>query len=159
RCIVCEAPGRCAHCGSTDFGIVRGGAERVEQWAGAAAAVPVRRAERLQPEGITVGGPEAVKDVEPPGLDLVGVLDADLAARRPGLSSMERSLAVWMEAAGWARPNGRVIVQSRTPGDPAIQALVQGNPSRYYRSELDRRARAGFPAGFPVFRVSGRAEL
>jgi primosomal protein N' (replication factor Y) len=159
RCAVCEAEGRCASCGASDFGIARGGAERVEEWAAALSAVPVRRSDRLRPGGVTVGGAEAVKDVDPPGLDLVGILDADLAARRPGLSSMERSLAVWMEAAGWARPRGRVIVQSRTPGDPAIQALVQGHPTRYYRSELDRRARAGFPAGFPVFRVSGRAEL
>jgi primosomal protein N' (replication factor Y) len=159
RCAVCEADGRCANCGSTDFGIARGGAERVEEWATALTRARVRRAERLQPTGVTVGGAEAVKDVDPPGLDLVGILDADLAARRPGISSMERALAVWMEATGWARPRGRVIVQSRAPNDPAIQALVQGSPSRYYRSELGRRAVAGFPAGFPVFRVIGSRGL
>ena len=27
RCVVCEAPGRCRVCGSTDFGIRRGGEE------------------------------------------------------------------------------------------------------------------------------------
>ena len=159
RCAVCEADGRCANCGAADFGIARGGAERVEEWASALTARRVKRADRLQPTGVTVGGVEAVKDVDPPALDLVGILDADLAARRPGISSMERSLAVWMEAAGWARPNGRVIVQSRATNAPAIQALVQGNPSRYYRSELDRRAKAGFPAGFPVFRVRGTTAL
>ena len=159
RCAVCEAPGRCAKCGSGDFGIVRGGAERVEEWASAVTDAKVLRADRLQPTGITVGGVEAVKDIDPPDLDVVGILDADLAARRPGISAMERSVAVWMEAAGWARPRGRVIVQSRTANDPAIQALVQGNPSRYYRTELDRRAQAGFPAGHPVFRVTGTSEL
>jgi primosomal protein N' (replication factor Y) (superfamily II helicase) len=159
RCAVCEADGRCAHCGARDFGIVRGGAERVEEWASALTDQPVKRSNELQPRGVTVGGVEAVKDVEPPSLDLVGILDADLAARRPGISAMERSLAIWMEAAGWARPRGRVIVQSRAANDPAIQALVQGNPTRYYRSELERRARAGFPAGHPVFRVTGTAAL
>jgi primosomal protein N' len=64
-----------------------------------------------------------------------------------------------MEAAGWGRPNGRVIVQTRRPGDAEIQALVQGNPIRHYRRELERRAQAGFPVGFPVFRVTGRPEL
>jgi primosomal protein N' (replication factor Y) len=159
RCAVCEAAGRCAHCGASDFGIARGGAERVEEWAAALTDSKVRRADRLQPDGITVGGVETVKDVGPPRLDLVGILDADLAARRPGISAMERSLAIWMEAAGWARPQGRVIVQSRTANDPAIQALVQGNPSRYYRTELERRAKAGFSAGHPVFRVSGTPTL
>ena len=32
RCTVCEARGRCAACGAEDFGVARGGAERVEQW-------------------------------------------------------------------------------------------------------------------------------
>src|SRR5207302_5683363 len=139
------ALGRCANCGGRAFGIAPGGAERVEEWAGRVATVPVRRASPLDPgppagEGIVVGGPEAVKDVSPPGLDLVGILDADLAARRPGLAAAERALAVWMEAAGWARPNGRVVVQTNRPGDPDIQALVQGNPMRHYRAEFQRRA-------------------
>jgi primosomal protein N' len=159
-CIVCEAPGRCANCGAREFGIVRGGVERVEEWASRLVDVPVRRTERPDDEpGITVGGAEAVKDLGPLGLDLVGILDADLAARRPGLSAVERALAVWMEAAGWARPEGRVIVQTRSPSDPAVQALVQGNPARHHRAELERRTRAGFPPGHPVFRVIGTGEL
>jgi len=162
RCVVCEAPGRCASCGGRVFGIARGGVERVEEWAGRVASVPVTRGVGGGPgpsEGIVVGGPEAVKDVPPPGLDLVGILDADLAARRPGLAAAEHSLALWMEAAGWARPHGRVIVQSSHPNDPAVQALVSGNPARFHRAELPRRAGAGFPAGFPVFRVAGSGDL
>jgi primosomal protein N' (replication factor Y) len=158
-CVVCEAAGRCAHCGGTEFGIARGGAERVEAWVRRLVDVPVRRGDTLEPEGMTVGGAETVKEVPPPGLDLVGILDADLAARRPGLSAMERSLALWMDAASWAAPKGRVIVQTRRPSDPATQALVQGTPTRFHRAELARRAEAGFPVGHPVFRVSGKPEL
>jgi len=161
RCVVCEAPGRCASCGGRVFGIARGGVERVEEWAARVASVPVRRGTGgADPwAGIVVGGPEAVKDVPPPGLDLVGILDADLAARRPGLAAAERSLALWMEAAGWARPSGRVIVQTSRPNDAAVQALVAGNPGRFHRADLPRRERAGFPVGHPVFRVAGSAEL
>jgi primosomal protein N' (replication factor Y) len=163
RCAVCEAPGRCSVCGADRFGIVRGGAERVEQWARGLVDVPVRRvgAEPVfqNDHHITVGGGEAIRDIGPPALDLVGILDADLAGRRPGLASRERALAVWMEAAGWARPAGRVIVQTRHPGDPAIQSLVSGNPERFHRDELARRQAAGFPAGCPVFRVAGDTEL
>jgi primosomal protein N' (replication factor Y) len=164
KCAVCESPGRCSVCGGNRFGIARGGAERVEQWARGVAAVPVRRvtAETPSPgeeQGITVGGADAVRDLAPIALDLVGILDADLAARRPGLSSRERALAVWMEAVGWARPRGHVVVQTRHPGDPAIQSLVTGNPERFNRDELRRRQTAGFPAGSPVFRIAGVSDL
>ncbi|MDP9242831.1 MAG: hypothetical protein M3O84_06625, partial [Actinomycetota bacterium] len=133
-------------------------------WAASVASVPVRR-----PRGaasfpatralVSVGGPEAVKDIEPPALDTVGILDADLAARRPGIGAMERALSTWMEAAAWARPEGRVIVQTVRPNDPAVQALVSGNPERFLRSEVPRRAAAGFAPGDPVFRVFGSAEV
>jgi primosomal protein N' (replication factor Y) len=164
RCSVCGAPGRCASCGGRSFGIRRGGAERVEEWAASLASVPVKRARGAAsfPASrglVLVGGPEAVKDVAPPALDTVGILDADLAARRPGIAAMERALATWMEAATWARPDGRVIVQSTRANDPAIQALVSGNPGRFLRSELPRRAAAGFAPGDPVFRVFGSAEV
>jgi primosomal protein N' (replication factor Y) len=165
HCTVCGADGRCASCGASDFGIARGGAERVEEWAGRVARVPVRRVGRTEaprPVGeaeVLVGGMEAVKDFGPVELDLVGILDADLAAVRPGLASRERALASWMEAAAWARPNGRVIVQTAHPNDPAVQALVTGKPQRFYRAETPRLAEAGFPVGAPVFRVGGRTEL
>jgi primosomal protein N' (replication factor Y) (superfamily II helicase) len=165
RCAVCGAPGRCRSCGASDFGIAPGGAERVEDWARRVASVPVRRigptdrpSAPAQGE-VLVGGAEAVRDFGPLALDLVGILDADLASRRAGLASSERALATWMEAAAWAGPRGRVIVQTRQPGDPAVQALVAGNPRRFYRTELPRRADAGFPAGWPVFRVTGGQDV
>jgi primosomal protein N' (replication factor Y) (superfamily II helicase) len=162
-CVVCGARGRCAACGSDRFGVAPGGAERVESWASRLSEVPVRR----QGDGATplpvaerevvVGGIDAVKDFGEvaTGLDVVAILDADLAARRPGLSARERALAAWMEAAAWASPGGRVIVQTRSPNDAAVQALVTGNPARFHRSEIPRRSAAGFPVGAAVFRVAG----
>jgi primosomal protein N' (replication factor Y) (superfamily II helicase) len=163
RCIVCEAVGRCAACGAADFGIRRGGAERVEEWVARVATVPVSRPERprlpsLDGE-IVIGGPELVRDLGVGGLDLVAVMDADQAAARPGLGARERSLATWMEAVGWARPHGRVIVQSAHPSDPAVQALVRGNADRFHARERERRAAAGFPVGAAVFRVVGTDEV
>ena len=100
-----------------------------------------------------------MRDLGVGDLDLVAVLDADLAARRPGLAARERALSIWMEAAGWACPHGRVIVQSSRPSDPAVQALVRGNPDRFHARERERRAAAGFPVGAPVFRVIGTDAL
>jgi primosomal protein N' (replication factor Y) len=158
RCVVCEAQGRCAACGGTSFGIRRGGAERVEEWVAGVARSRVRRAThpRLpRPGEVLVGGPDVVRDLGPGGLDLVGIVDADVAERRPGLTARERALTVWMEAVAWARPEGRAIVQASEAGDPAVQALVRGNPERFHEDERRRRWEAGFPVGVPVFRVAG----
>ncbi|MEO8423252.1 MAG: hypothetical protein ABI595_04980 [Actinomycetota bacterium] len=165
RCVVCEATGRCAHCGATDFGIRRGGAERVEEWAATVAPVPVRRvtsrgrARLPRATEILVGGPESVRDLGTGDLELVAILDADLAERRPGLAARERALATWMEAVAWARPSGRAIVQADHPSDAAVQALVRGNPDRFHADEVGRRKAAGFPVGSAVFRVAGSGEL
>lgn len=164
-CVVCGAPGRCRSCGGTSFGVRRGGAEHVEEWAGRAAPVPVRRLREDEParlpgrEEILVGGPDDVRDLGAGDLDLVAILDVDLADRRPGLAARERSLATWMEAVGWARPRGRAIVQASTPGDPMVQALVRGKPDRFHADEMRRRREAGLPVGAAVFRITGTAEL
>ena len=165
RCVVCEAAGRCRHCGSPDFGLRKGGEERVEEWAARVATVPVRRLAtdrepRLPAAGeVLVGGADDVHDFGEGGLDLVAILDADLAARRPGLTARERAVTTWMEAIAWARPHGRAIVQSAHANDPAIQSLVLGEPSRFHRHERERRAQAGFPVGSAVFRVVGSLAL
>lgn len=165
RCVVCEAPGRCATCGATDFGIARRGAERVEEWARGVANVPVSLIGRDDPpraplaREVLVGGLDALKDVGSPGLDLVAILHADASLHRPGVDARERALVAWFEAAAWARADGRVIVQTDAPNDPAVQALVSGRPDRFRRAEAPRRAEAGFPVGSPVFRVTGGAGL
>jgi primosomal protein N' (replication factor Y) len=161
-CVVCGADGLCAVCGGTSFGVRRGGEERVEEWAARAASVPVRRSDRpaLPADAeILVGGPDDVRDLGVGNLDLVAILDADRAARRPGIAARERALAVWMEAVGWARPRGRAIVQASDPADAAVQALVRGKTDRFHEQERQRRADAGFPVGVPVFRLAGDERL
>jgi len=162
RCAVCETPGRCRVCGGGSFAIRRGGAERVVEWARAVAGVPVREPGRPRlprAREILVGGAGDVRDLGPAGLDLVGVLDADLGLRRPGLAGRERALATWMEAVAWAAPAGRVIVQAEASSDPAIQALVRGDAARFHERERTVRAAAGFPVGSAVFRAVGDDRL
>lgn len=165
RCVVCGADARCPNCDSSNFGIARGGAERVEEWARGVAPVPVIHlapgdTSRSPGDGeVVVGGIDAVKDFGALALDLVGILNADASLRRPGIAARERALSTWAEVAAWAAPNGRVIVQTTHPNDPAVQALVVGKPDRFARSERTRREGAGFPVGAPVFRIVGGVEL
>jgi len=165
RCVVCGTDARCPNCGSSNFGLARGGAERVEEWARGVASVPVTHlargdTSRAPGDGeVVVGGIDAVKDYGALGLDLVGILNADASLRRPGIAARERALSTWAEVAAWAAPNGRVIVQATHPNDPAVQALVVGKPDRFARTERTRLEEAGFPVGAPVFRVVGGVEL
>ncbi|HYU57877.1 MAG TPA: hypothetical protein VEO00_07495 [Actinomycetota bacterium] len=161
-CRACGAPGRCAHCGATDFGVQRRGAERVAEWAARIAPVPVREgAAGPAPGAVTVGTAAAVNDVGPLRLDVVGILDADRMRLRPGLAGPEQALATWFEAAAWAGPRGggHVVVETAHPGDPVVQALVRSDPWYFHARERARREEAGFPPGFPVFRVRGGAGL
>ena len=182
RCRVCAARGRCAVCGGEEFGVERGGVERIAEWAGRASRLPVDlEAEPAneapgEVEGerggvpvargpsagrILVGTAAAVHDVDGVRMDLVAILDPDRALARAGLHAGERALATWMEAAAWAGPRaegGRVLAQTRHPGHPAIQALVRWEPVPFLRWEGRRRGEAGFPPGHPVFRLTGPRE-
>jgi hypothetical protein len=137
----------------------------VVEWVDRLAEVPVHllnpgSAPRLpRKREVLVGGPDQVHELGVGKLDLVGIIDADLASGRPGLSSRDRALTTWFEAVSWARPAGRAIVQSSHASDPAIQALVRGNPARYHQAERERRERAGFPVGSAVFKVAGKRSL
>jgi primosomal protein N' (replication factor Y) len=165
-CTVCGAEGRCPACGGTSFGLERGGTERVREWAARITGREVALVESgdraTPPSGLVVGTAAGVKDFGALRLGLVAVLDADRARRRAGLTAPEQVLATWFEAAAWAgtrSDGGRVLVQTREPGDPAVQALVRWDPWHFHRAERRRLEEAGFPPGFPVFRVLGGAEL
>jgi primosomal protein N' (replication factor Y) (superfamily II helicase) len=163
-CRVCGAAGVCPHCEGRVFGLERGGTEHVAAWARRQTAVPVALerttgpASDPSPGQVLLGTAAAVKDVGAQDLDLVAILDPDRALVRPGIHAGEQALATWMEAAAWARSRGRggrVLVQTRRPGHPAIQALIRWEPVPFLLAEGARRAEAGFPPGHPVFRVAG----
>jgi primosomal protein N' (replication factor Y) (superfamily II helicase) len=169
-CRVCGAAGRCANCGGGSFGIERGGAERVAEWAAGACAFPVEVAGEEDgnaqgppgPGRILVGTAAAVKDVGPQRLDLVAILDPDRALSRAGVHAGERALATWMEAAAWAAPReagGRVLAQTRRAAHPAVQALVRWEPEPFLRAEAAGRTAAGFPPEAGVFRIEGSRRL
>lgn len=169
ECAVCHARAVCPTCGSERFAIERGGTERLEEWARRVTRLPVTRVEAageaVPPEAgrVLVGTAAAVKDFgSTRPIQLVAILDSDRARRREGLSAPDQALATWMEAAAWAGPRGegrRVLVHTKEPADPAIQALIRWDPEVLHRSERARREAAGFPPGHPVFRVAGTPPL
>ena len=67
--------------------------------------------------------------------------DAEALLGRPRFDAAEDLLRLCL-AISWAE---RMIVQTRHPADPAIQALVRWDPEGFWRGEAPRRAQLGYP--------------
>ncbi len=166
-CSVCASPGTCAVCGGQEFGLERGGVERVAEWAQRITGRTVRQhASEAAPsppgEDIMVGTAAAVKDWGRRRVDVVAILDPDRSLSRPGIHAAERAVATWMEAAAWAGPRsagGRVLMQTRHAAHPAVQALVRWDPIRFLEDEAVRREKAGFDPLRAFFRITGNGRL
>lgn len=67
--------------------------------------------------------------------------DADALLGRPRYDAAEDLVRLCLSVV-WAR---RMIIQTRQPTDPAVQALVRWDAEGYWRGEAQRRAMLGYP--------------
>lgn len=159
-------PTCCPHCQASHLHSVGDGTERVE--AEARRAFPLAKIARL--DGETLSCPSVARSVwkevrsgswdiligtqalfqrEPiPRRGLVGILHADSGLHIPDFRASERTYQHLDEAVGFARPaaeGGRVIVQTRLPMHHAVQAVLSGDPQRFYDEELAARRLLHYP--------------
>jgi primosomal protein N' (replication factor Y) len=98
------------------------------------------------------------------------VPEADAMLRRASYHAAEDALRLWMAVARWTvparppvsappAPAGRVIVQTREPGHPAVQALVRWDAEGFWRDEAERRAELGYPPARSLVRLSAAPEV
>lgn len=94
-------------------------------------------------------GTQALFFREPlPRHSLVGILQADSGLHVSDFRAAERTYHLLVDAANLACPasaGGRVIVQTRLPTHHAVQALVSGDPDRFYKEEFDARRLLQYP--------------
>ena len=116
-------------------------------WSPGKAAEFVARMESHEID-IVVGTQLVTKGYHFPDLTLVGVVDADLGLSGGDLRAAERSFQQIAQVAGragrGAKP-GRVLVQTREPKAPVIEALVSGDTESFYEAETEARRYAGAP--------------
>ncbi|WP_419827749.1 primosomal protein N' [Sphingomonas sp.] len=116
-------------------------------WSPAKAAEFVGRMEAGEID-VVVGTQLVTKGYHFPNLTLVGVVDADLGLQGGDLRAAERSFQQIAQVAGRAgrgsKP-GRVLVQTREPMAPVIQALVSGDAENFYHAETESRREALAP--------------
>ncbi len=160
-------PEACVACGAVDSLIACGpGVERLSEEV--ATLFPEARAivlssdfpggtERLKREleavakgefQIVVGTQLVAKGHNFPGLTLVGVIDADLGLASGDPRAAERTFQALQQVTGRAgrgEKPGRAFLQTHQPSHPVIQALLSGDPERFYRAEIASREAAGLP--------------
>jgi primosomal protein N' (replication factor Y) len=164
---VMPPPRLCPECGEEDSLVACGpGVERIADevaalfpearvaivtsdtiWSPAKAAEFVGRMEAHDID-VVVGTQLVTKGYHFPNLTLVGVVDADLGLSGGDLRAAERSFQQIAQVAGRAgrgEKPGRVLVQTREPKAPVIQALVSGDSESFYEAETDSRREAGAP--------------
>ncbi|HEY1772059.1 MAG TPA: primosomal protein N' [Gammaproteobacteria bacterium] len=159
-------PVKCGHCGSTAFGAIGQGTERIEQTltelfpdAGVARVDrdSTRRKgsmEKLLEEmrngtrQILVGTQMLAKGHDFPGVTLVGVLDADQGLFSVDFRASERMAQLIIQVAGRAgraeRP-GEVLIQTHQPDHPLLQHLVREGYGSFAEAALVERRLAGLP--------------
>ncbi len=116
-------------------------------WSPARAAEFVGRMDGSEID-IVIGTQLVTKGYHFPNLTLVGVVDADLGLQGGDLRAAERSFQQIAQVGGRAgrgEKPGRVLVQTREPLSPVIQALASGDAESFYRAETESRREAMAP--------------
>ncbi len=159
-------PRRCPVCGKAALRPLGLGTERVEaalreRFPGACVARIDRDSTRRKGElkrllkdiqdgviNILIGTQMLAKGHHFPGVTLAGLLDVDAGLYSTDFRAGERTAQIIMQVAGRAgredKP-GTVILQTRHPGHPLLQALVQRGYPAFARAALLERRAAGLP--------------
>ncbi|HXK32784.1 MAG TPA: primosomal protein N', partial [Dehalococcoidia bacterium] len=97
---------------------------------------------------VLIGTQMLAKGLDLPAVTLVGVVNADIGLNLPDYRSAERTFQLLTQVAGRAgradRP-GRVIIQTYTPDNYAIDAASRYDFDGFVQRELDARRVAAYP--------------
>lgn len=97
---------------------------------------------------VLVGTQMIAKGLDFPNVTLVGVVDADTILHQPDLRALERTFQLIAQVAGRAgrsERGGRVVVQTCSPDDVAIQCAVRHDFEGFAKVELANRLDADAP--------------
>ncbi len=97
---------------------------------------------------ILLGTQMVAKGLNFPKVDLVGIVNADSGLNIPDFRSQERTFGLLVQVSGRAgrySADGRVIIQTHNPENPAIAYALAGDVDGFYQGELAVRKETGFP--------------
>jgi primosomal protein N' (replication factor Y) len=109
---------------------------------------------------ILLGTQMVAKGLNFPGVRLVGVVLADTGLHLPDFRAAERTFSLIVQVAGRAGryfPDGKVIVQTLRPRDPAIIRSCALDVPGFFEAELAQRKLLGFPPYTRLIRFTFRS--
>jgi len=109
---------------------------------------------------ILLGTQMVAKGLNFPGVRLVGVVLADTGLHLPDFRAAERTFSLVVQVAGRAGryfPDGKVIVQTMRPNDPAIVQSCALDIDGFYGDELNQRELLSFPPYTRLIRFTLRS--
>jgi len=156
----------CPQCGSSELAQLGAGTQRVEEEL--AAVFPDARVLRMDLDttgrknahqrildafgrgeaDILIGTQMVAKGLDFARVTLVGVVDADTGLLLPDFRAAERTFQLLMQVAGRAGRGalrGEVILQTRSPDNPALQRAAEHDFLGFLRNELPDRRTFGYP--------------
>jgi primosomal protein N' (replication factor Y) len=156
-----DRPMVCLACGGSKFKNLRLGVSRAREELEALVGEPVSEvtaaADSSGDTRVTIGTEAVLHRL--PRADSVAFLDFDQELLAPRYRSVEQALALLARAARLVErgnaPDGRLLVQTRSPDHPAIMAAKLADPGRLAASEGPLRAALGFPPSVAMAVVSG----
>ena len=171
-------PSSCPQCGSIDIGSSGFGTEFIE--AETKAKFPNAKIVRLDTDilknkeelleqldafrkgeyDIMLGTQMVAKGLNFPNLELVGVILADAGLHMPDFRAGERTFSLITQVTGRAGryfPDGKVIVQTYSPGMEPVLYACQNRIDEYYNWELEQRSFMNFPPYSRLLRLVFRS--
>jgi len=164
----------CPSCGSLDVGYSGFGTERIEEdlarifpdWSIRRLDTDAARKKGVLQETIEqfrageidvlLGTQMVAKGLNFPGVKLVGIILADTGLHLPDFRAAERTFSLIVQVAGRAgrfHPDGRVLVQTYQPQNPAIRLAVAHDLEAFYTTELSVRNDLSFPPFSRLIRI------
>jgi len=170
RCHHCDhreiVPAACRACGAATQRFRGVGTQQVEEFV--AARFPSARIARMDVDSargkwahhrileavgtgrvdVLVGTQMIAKGLDFPNVTVVGVVDADVALNLPDFRAAERTFQLLTQVAGRAGrgpKGGRVIVQTRLPGHPAVLHAAGHDVVAFARTALEERRDPPYP--------------
>jgi primosomal protein N' (replication factor Y) len=109
---------------------------------------------------ILLGTQMVAKGLNFPGVRLVGVILADTGLHLPDFRAAERTFSLIVQVAGRSGryfPDGKVIVQTLRPQDPAILRSCALDVEGFFQAELNQRRELSFPPYTRLIRFTIRS--
>ena len=110
---------------------------------------------------IVIGTQILAKGLDIPGIDLVGVISADVGLHMPYFRASEKTFRIITQVSGRSGRThnvGKTIIQTYWPNSRAIRSASQHDYEQFYQEEIEHRKELGYPPFSHIIRVVSEHE-